>query len=533
MKDVSRDIYSDPFKAITEAADPGLNSLAESLGIDGEKETAILNEAGQYFGVVPHDLMHMDLDFGKLKKLGLGALGALAGAGVLAGKGMSNLIKRLLTKEGAKRVYRRIEELKAYICDGEYADKLRLTITMRDGKQVNTIRSYDQIVDAFKKNIQDDLDQYASSGVTKRRLKESIDEAGEETIRRDEYKGSNTQSRLIDRSTMMYLIGKYSKLMRLVNKDFPDLRNGGYGYSGGGYGEGDDLYDMIKRTCEKNLSHSDRYIDKLIEKFEKKFTIKKLLDKDNPGNERAVAKWSAALHSAWDAKKQDIMTRYNQIPRDICRSAEFLAMYKLIVKLYRNMPDSRYDVDTITAEIKKSGAAALQSMFNGNWYTVNSGNKAVVIGVDNTMGNQTLYNAFLNAVDAGEIINKFNKSHKTDYKYGNENAYYVVRMDFGKTKQKPAPMHLVSQSNPHLFAKELPQSLISNPAQADKGFFNDRVKLYYTASMAGRNGDNPQDIRIMFDLSWDTPVQRKYADVFGNPGGNNGGNSGNNGGQNP
>ena len=80
MKDVSRDIYSDPFKAITEAADPGLNSLAESLGIDGEKETAILNEAGQYFGVVPHDLMHMDLDFGKLKKLGLGALGALAAA---------------------------------------------------------------------------------------------------------------------------------------------------------------------------------------------------------------------------------------------------------------------------------------------------------------------------------------------------------------------------------------------------------------------------------------------------------------------
>ena len=74
-------------------------------------------------------------------------------------------------------------------------------------------------------------------------------------------------------------------------------------------------------------------------------------------------------------------------------------------------------------------------------------------------------------------------------------------MDSGKTKQKPAPMHLVSQSNPHLFAKELPQSMISNPAQADKGFFNDRVKLYYTASMAGRNGDNPQDIRIMFDLS--------------------------------
>lgn len=60
------------------------------------------------------------------------------------------------------------------------------------------------------------------------------------------------------------------------------------------------------------------------------------------------------------------MVRYNQIPRDICRSAEFLAMYKLLVKLYRNMPDSRYDVDTITAEIKKSGTAALQSMFNGD-----------------------------------------------------------------------------------------------------------------------------------------------------------------------
>ena len=56
------------------------------------------------------------------------------------------------------------------------------------------------------------------------------------------------------------------------------------------------------------------------------------------------------------------------------------------------------------------------------------------------------------------------------------------------------------------------------------------MKLYYTASMAGRNGDNPQDIRIMFDLSWDAPIQKKYADVFGNPGGNN---NGNNGGQNP
>lgn len=290
MKEVSRDIYLDPFKSITEAADPGLISLAESLGLDDEKETEFLNEAGQYFGVVPHDLMHMDLDFGKLKKIGLGGLGALAGAGLLAGKGIKNLLRRLLTKEGAKRVYRRIEELKAYICDGEYADKLRLTITMRNGDQVNTIRSYDQIVDAFKKNIQDDLDQYAASGVTKRKLKESLDEAGEETVRRDEYKGSNTQSRLIDRSTMMYLLGKYSKLMRLVNKEFPDLRNGGYGYSGGSYGEGDDLYDMIKRTCEKNLSHSDRYIDKLIEKFEKKFTIKKLFDKENLGNEKAVAK---------------------------------------------------------------------------------------------------------------------------------------------------------------------------------------------------------------------------------------------------
>lgn len=290
MKDTSRDIYSDPFKALIETADPGLNSLTESLGLNDKKQAEVLNEAGQYFGVVPHDLMHMDLDFGKLKKIGLGGLGALAGAGLLAGKGMSNLIKRLLTKEGAKRVYRRIEELKAYICDGEYADKLRLTITMRNGEHVNTIRSYDQIVDAFKKNIQDDLDQYASSGVMKRKIKESVSEADEETVRRDEYKGSNTQSRLIDRSTMMYLLGKYSKLMRLVNKEFPDLRNGGYGYSGGGYGEGDDLYDMIKRTCEKNLSHSDRYIDKLIEKFEKKFTIKKLFDKDNPGNERAVAK---------------------------------------------------------------------------------------------------------------------------------------------------------------------------------------------------------------------------------------------------
>lgn len=237
-----------------------INQLYESA------MTNYLNE--KVYGVVPHDLMHMNLNLAPLAAAG-------AGAAAMVGRAGNNLYKKLTTKAGAKKVYREIERLGAYIMKGEYAEKYKIQIRLRDGGKKNTIKSYDQIVDKFKETIKKDVSAYIVPN------------------NNDNNEDIKLQTENIDKATVYYLIKKYDTLFKELGKEFPDLNNVHTAST-----KDIDIAEQIKDVCERNLQYADRYIEKLIDIFEKKFTIKGIINKEKEGNADRVQKWSMILKAA-------------------------------------------------------------------------------------------------------------------------------------------------------------------------------------------------------------------------------------------
>lgn len=372
-----------------------INQLYESA------MTNYLNEK-TYFGVVPHDLMHMNLNLAPLAAAG-------AGAAALVGRAGNNLYKKLTTKAGAKKVYREIERLGAYIMKGEYAEKYKIQIRLRDGGKKNTIKSYDQIVDRFKETIKKDVSAYIVPN----------NDSNNEDIK--------LQTENIDKATVYYLIKKYDTLFKELGKEFPDLNNSNTTAT-----KDIDIAEQIKDVCERNLQYADRYIEKLIDLFEKKFTIKGIINKEKEGNADRVQKWSMILKAAWENVKKDIREYYSGLPKDIAKTAEFVALTKLIDELYKRLPSINNDVAALEAKFKNALTKACEAsnyVFKYDVKAVNNGTdnyQTIYIANDNRhMDNKIQLGQIKDAIDIDDILATFNKQYKTNYQYTDSRFYYL------------------------------------------------------------------------------------------------------------
>ena len=348
-------------------------------------ERNIINEAEinerTYHKVTPHDLMHMNGMFDGIGTAAKAGAGAAAAAGVAGGKAIVNGFKKATTKGGAKKVYKRIEELAAYITEGQYPEKFKISIPIatKDGsKTASTIKSYDDILTNFKEEIQKDLDNYNEH--------------------------NEADASLNDTGSLTYIVDKYKKLFVAVNKDFPDVKTIG----------DEDFYTEIRSTCNSNLSSADTYIAKLIDKFEKKFTIKHVLNKENEGNVERVQKWSMVLKSAWENKKKDIKNKYQQLPRDIVKSAEFVAMNKLVQDLYEKIPNSQTAIQSILDDWSQKVDTLCQNRAFEWYVTTDARGTYINIDKQNSVNNALFSN--INALSLQkDIIAPYNRTNKTSY----------------------------------------------------------------------------------------------------------------------
>ena len=394
--------------------------------------TNYLNE--KVYGVVPHDLMHMNLNLAPLAAAG-------AGAAAMVGRAGNNLYKKLTTKAGAKKVYREIERLGAYIMKGEYAEKYKIQIRLRDGGKKNTIKSYDQIVDRFKETIKDDIKKYLISPIETKN--------GEQE--RQNTKSNNLQVKNVDSATIYFLIKKYDTLFKELGKDFPDLNKNTTAST-----KDIDIAEQIKEVCEHNLQYADQYINKLIELFEKKFTIKGIINKEKEGNADRVQKWSMILKAAWENVKKDIREYYSGLPKDIAKTVEFVALYKLVDKLYKKIPSINSDVDAIKARIEKelNNSITTGCMFDVQWYKSKTDvYQAICIAKDERQPDNALLLQAVREIDIDDIITKFNKDYKTNYQCTDIKFYFFRAIGDPTNKRRKTELFKESDTDRALYLK--------------------------------------------------------------------------------
>ena len=160
-------------------------------------------------------------------------------------------------------------------------------------------------------HIKDDIKKYLISPIETKN--------GEQE--RQNTKSNNLQVKNVDSATIYFLIKKYDTLFKELGKDFPDLNKNTTAST-----KDIDIAEQIKEVCEHNLQYADQYINKLIELFEKKFTIKGIINKEKEGNADRVQKWSMILKAAWENVKKDIREYYSGLPKDIAKTVEFVAL---------------------------------------------------------------------------------------------------------------------------------------------------------------------------------------------------------------
>lgn len=354
------------------------------------KERSILSESDinekEVHAVLPHDLMHMNGMFDGAKGAAKTAGGvALAGA-TAAGMGIANGVKRALVKTRAKNAYKNIEELGAYIIYGDYANKFRISVNILNNnntKKKVTIRSYNDILELFKKEIQEDIDDYNAH--------------------------NNADDSLSDAATLSYIASKYKKLFVAINKDFTAIKE----VSGQ-----TDFYDSTKEVVSDNVKAMEEYINKLITRFEEKCTPYSILKKkDNNGNVKIpeyVKKWSGALKSAWNKiKKNEISPKFDKLIRDVVKSSEFVTLYKLVEKLYKNVPTDRSILDSVLAEWENQISTVTGNrLFEWNLLTGQVNN---TISIDSNNATNKAIFVNINRISVQNILNQLNRTNKTSF----------------------------------------------------------------------------------------------------------------------
>lgn len=261
-------------------------------------------------GVMPHKIMGLSLG-----NLGLGkTVASAAGLVALAGTGLAKAGlfagKHILMKTGFLKVLKRIGEIEAYIMKGQNPQKFRFTAPLDGGGSITTARTYDDIKKWMLDEIKEEIAQYKEYN------------EGEHT---------DTSKKLNRKAMLVGSVNKYNKFFSNINKDFSNVKS----YSS--YGSSSDVYDEFKNVVSQNLTWSEEYVNLLIKKYEKRFTIGK---EDSGYNNKRLALYVSSLKQAWTVVKQEILTKYKQLLIDINRSPEFLELYKIVSRNYNNLDRS-------------------------------------------------------------------------------------------------------------------------------------------------------------------------------------------------
>lgn len=261
-------------------------------------------------GVMPHKIMGLSLG-----NLGLGkTVASAAGLVALAGTGLAKAGlfagKHILMKTGFLKVLKRIGEIEAYIMKGQNPQKFRFTAQLDGGGSITTARTYDDIKKWMLDGIKEEIAQYKEYN------------EGEHT---------STSKKLNRKAMLVSSVNKYNRFFSNVNKDFSNVKS----YSS--YGSSNDVYDEFKNVVSQNLTWSEEYVNLLIKKYEKRFTIGK---EDSGYNNKRLALYVSSLKQAWTVVKQEILTKYKQLLIDINRSPEFLELYKIVSRAYNNLDRS-------------------------------------------------------------------------------------------------------------------------------------------------------------------------------------------------
>lgn len=259
-------------------------------------------------GVMPHNVMGLSLG-----NLGIGkTVASAAGLVALAGTGLAKATlfagKHIFMKKGFLKVLKRIGELEAYVMKGQNPQKFRFTATLDGGGTITTARTYDDIKDWMISGIKEEIEQY-------RQYNE-----GEHT---------GTSKKLNRRGMLVSSVGKYNKFFSNINKEFSNVKSNF---------DDDNIYEKFKNIVNQNLIWSEEYVNLLIKKYEKRFTIGK---EDSGYNNKRLALYVSSLKQAWTVVKQEILTKYRQLLMDINRSPEFLELYKIVQRNYKSINNER------------------------------------------------------------------------------------------------------------------------------------------------------------------------------------------------
>jgi len=365
-------------------------------------------------GVLPHTVMGIKMP----GKLATGAAGLAALAGAALGKGVMFLGKHAFMKKGFLKVLKRIGEIEDYVINGNNSELFRRTANLKYGKEITTVKHYDDIKETILNEIKSDIEEF------------------------NDFKNGNHSgnSDLNDQGSLVYIVNKYKKFFSNINRNFSQVNSGD---------SDEDIYNNLQKTIAENINKTEDYVKNvLIESFKKRFTIGK---EDNVIQNRRLNGYIKALEQAWNVVKGEIIQKYKKLAVDINRSPEFKKLYDIVDNLYKTLPNTKYAVNNIMDKaLNKIGKTLILE------YTIDASNN-LIIDVTNSNNKNVmdlLHDEGNRPIDKpiSLAVNEYNNSYKTDYKASiNSNTNKIdahARPYFG---DKNSPTYLGKDNNNNLY----------------------------------------------------------------------------------